>query len=64
MNISYIAKGETLSCQKLITEHLVVDGCLKVAGDLKAKTISGDGIIEAGRVSANDIRAWIWRPRP
>ena len=34
----------------------MVKGCLKVAYSLKAKTISGNGIIMAGTVSADDIR--------
>lgn len=57
MNISYIAKKEHLVCQNLTSEYLVVDGYLRVNGTLKAKTISGNGIIEASRVSAEDIRA-------
>lgn len=49
--------GETVSYENLTTERLVVKGCLKVSCDLKAKTISGGGFIEAGRVFADDIRA-------
>ncbi len=56
MKTVYISKGETVSYENLTTECLVVEGCLKVSCDLKAKTISG-GFIEAGRVSASDIRA-------
>ncbi len=56
MKTVYIPKGETVSYENLTTECLVVEGCLKVSCDLKAKTISG-GFIEAGRVSAGDIRA-------
>lgn len=55
MKTVYIPKGETVAYENLTTEHLVVDGYLKVACDLKAKTISG-GFIEAGQVSADDIR--------
>lgn len=56
MKTVYIPKGETVSYENLTTECLVVEGCLKVSCDLKAKTISG-GFIEAGRVSAGEIRA-------
>ena len=38
------------------TERLVVEGCLKVACGIKAKTISGGGVITAGTVSADDIQ--------
>ena len=57
MKTVYIPRGETVSYENLATERLVVEGCLKVSCDLKAKTISGSGFIEAGRVSAGDIRA-------
>ena len=56
MKTVYIPKGETVSYENLTTENLVVDGCLKVAGDLKARNISGSGFIEAGKASADDIR--------
>ena len=57
MKTVYIPHGETVSYENLTTERLVVKGCLKVSCDLKAKTISGGGFIEAGRVFADDIRA-------
>lgn len=57
MKTVYVPKGETVSYENLATEHLVVEGCLKVACDLKVKHISGSGFIEAGRVMADDIRA-------
>ena len=57
MKIIYVPKGETVAYENLITERLVVDGFLKVAGDIKAKTISGQGVIEAGWISADSIRA-------
>ena len=57
MKTVYIPKGETVSYENLTTECLVVEGCLKVSCDLKAKKIIGSGFIEAGRVSAGDIRA-------
>lgn len=56
MKTVYIPKGETVSYEILETEHLVVKGCLKVAYGIKAKTISGSGVIIAGTVSADDIR--------
>ena len=56
MKTVYVPKGETVSYENLTTEHLVVDGCLKVAHDLKARSISGSGFIEAGKASADDIR--------
>ena len=56
MKTVYIPHGETVAYENLTTERLVVEGCLKVSCDLKAKTISGSGFIEAGRVSAGDIR--------
>lgn len=56
MKTVYIPRGETVSYENLTTECLVVDGYLKVDCDLKAKTISGSGFIEASRVSADSIR--------
>lgn len=56
MKTVYIPKGETVSYETLETEHLVVKGCLKVAYGIKARTISGNGVIIAGTVSADDIR--------
>lgn len=56
MKTVYIPRGGTVAYENLTTEYLVVDGYLKVACDLKAKTISGSGFIEAGQVSADDIR--------
>ena len=56
MKTVYIPKGETVSYETLETERLVVKGCLKVAYGIKARTISGNGVIIAGTVSADDIR--------
>lgn len=56
MKTIYIPKGETVCYENLITGRIVVKGCLKVLGDIKAKSISGDGVIYAGSVSADDIR--------
>ncbi len=55
MKTMYIPKGETVSYDALETEQLVVNGCLKVDHGLKAKMISGDGVVIAGTVSADDI---------
>lgn len=52
-----IPKGQTVACDNLETERLVVNGCLKVAHGIKAQTITGGGIILAGTISADDIRA-------
>ena len=56
MKTVYIPKGGTVSYETLETDRLVVKGCLKVAYGVKARTISGNGIITAGTVSADDIR--------
>ncbi len=56
MKTVYIPKGETVNYETLETERLVVKGCLKVAYGIKAKTISGSGVVTAGTVSADDIR--------
>ena len=56
MKTVYIPKGETVSYETLETDRLLVKGCLKVAYGIKAKTISGGGMIIAGTVSADDIR--------
>lgn len=56
MKTMYIPKGETVGYDALETEHLVVNGYLKVDHGLKARTISGDGVVIAGTVSADDIR--------
>lgn len=55
MKTIYIPKGETVRYDTLVTEHLIVKGFLQVTGDLKAKTISGSGVISAGSVSADRI---------
>ena len=57
MKIVYIPRGETVSYDNLATECLVVEGCLKVTYDLKAKKIIGSGSVLASNISADDIRA-------
>lgn len=56
MKTVYIPKGETVCYESLVTEHLVVKGCLKVLYGVKAKTISGNGVICAGSVEGDTIR--------
>lgn len=57
METVYIPKGVTATYDSLETEHLVLQGCLKVAHGLKAGTISGNGVILAGTISADNIHA-------
>ena len=57
MKTMCIPKGRTAAYDTLETDRLVVNGCLKVAHALKAKTISGSGVIFAGTLSADGIRA-------
>ena len=56
MKTVYIPKGETVRYESLTTEHLVVHGCLEVAGDIKARTIAGSGTVRAGAVNVDVIR--------
>ena len=56
MKTIYIPKGETVSYENLVTDRIVVKGCLKVLDGIKAKSITGSGVIYAGSVSADDIR--------
>lgn len=55
MKTIYIPKGETVSYENLTTDRIVVKGCLKVLDGIKAKSISGNGTIYAGSVSADNI---------
>ena len=55
MKTVYIPAGETVKYESLVTENLVVDGCLKVVYGVKARTISGKGVISAGTVYADNI---------
>ena len=57
MKTIYIPKGETVCYESLETERLVVMGCLKVTYGISAKTISGDGVLFAQTIHADDIRA-------
>ena len=55
MKTIYIPKGETVSYETLETERLIVKGCLKVAYGIRAKSITGSGMIDAQTIHANDI---------
>ena len=55
MKTIYIPKGETVSYETLETERLVVKGCLKVAYGIRARSITGNGMIDAQTIHANDI---------
>ena len=55
MKTVYIPAGETVKYESLATENLVVDGCLKAVYGVKARSISGKGVISAGTVYADDI---------
>ncbi|MEG2421162.1 MAG: hypothetical protein RR949_04305 [Oscillospiraceae bacterium] len=57
MKTIYIPKGETVRYESVVTENLVVKGCLEVAYGVSAKHISGGGIIHAQSISADTIRA-------
>lgn len=56
MKTVYIPKGETVSYESLVTDRLVIKGCVHVLGDVRAKTISGNGVLHAGSVQADVIR--------
>ena len=55
MKTVYIPKGHTVCYESLETEHLVVEGCLKTTCGVKAKTITGGGVLSAGTTSADVI---------
>ncbi len=57
MKSIYIPKGETVCYESMETEHLIVKGCVKVTHCISAKTISGNGVVIAQSVHADDIRA-------
>ena len=56
MKTVYIPKGEIVRYESLMTEHLVVHGCLQVSNGIKARTIAGSGTVRAGAVTADVIR--------
>lgn len=53
----YIPKGETRRYESVESGNIVVEGCLKVDGTVKARHISGHGVIEAGALSAHTVTA-------
>lgn len=57
MKTMYIPIGETVAYESVVTENLVVHGCLNVTYGVKAKHIYGNGVIHAGTIAANTIRA-------
>ena len=57
MKTIYIPKGETVSYESLVTEYLVVHGCLNVTYGIKARHICGNGVMHAGTIAADTIRA-------
>ena len=57
MKTTFIAEGESRSYESLVTDNLIVKGYLNVVNDIKARHISGHGIITAGAVSADVITA-------
>lgn len=56
MKTVYIPKGETVHYDSLVTDRLVVKGCAHVVGDVRAKTISGNGVVHAGSVQADIVQ--------
>lgn len=55
MKTVYVPKGETVHYESLVTERLVVQGHLHVTYGIKAKTISGKGVINAGTIDTDTI---------
>ncbi len=57
MKTIYVPKGETVSYESVVTDTLIIHGCLNVTYGVKARHICGDGVIHAGTVSADTILA-------
>lgn len=55
MKTVYIPKGETVHYESLATEHLVVHGRLHVTYGIKAQSITGSGVIDAGSIHADTV---------
>lgn len=55
MKTVYIPKGKTVHYEALVTDHLVVKGCLNVTYGVKAKTISGTGVLCVGSAEADSV---------
>jgi len=57
MKTIYVPKGETVTYESVVTENLIVHGCLNVTYSVQAKHICGNGTIHAGTIAADTIRA-------
>lgn len=57
MKSIYIPRGESRSYESIVTDYLVVDGCLQVTYGVEAKYISGRGVIVAGSVHGDVVSA-------
>ena len=55
MRTVYIPKGETVCYESLVTERVIVEGCLKITYGVKAKDICGHGVICAGTIEADTV---------
>ena len=55
MKTVYIPKGETVHYESLATERLVVHGRLHVTYGVKAQSITGSGVIDAGSINADTV---------
>ena len=53
----YVPKGKTLHYETLSCQNLVVDGVLVVEETLSARSISGKGILDVGTISARHVAA-------
>jgi len=53
----FIPKGEIVRHNSLYSERLIVNGLLQVSGKLVVKEILGSGVIEAGEIICDDLRA-------
>ena len=59
MKTVYIPKGEIVRYESLMTEHLVVHGCLQVSNGIKARTITGQGTISAGTSESATVSCFL-----
>lgn len=55
MKALYIPKGESRTYESLVIDNIVVNGHLNVVNGIKAKRISGRGVITAGSVNADVV---------
>lgn len=55
MKTVYIPKGETVCYESLVTERVIVEGCLKITYGVNAKDICGHGVICAGTIEADTV---------